>query len=295
MKKADVQIFQTQPQDFVPKVHVGASYVVVNGKILMLQLSSHKKEGGSWGVPAGKIDLNETPEQGARRELLEETGISLASHSHMQSIGQLYIRKPDMDYVYHMFKVQLERLPEILLSNEHQAYKWISSHEVQSLQIMEAGREPLEQCYKKIVKKERSGAALSVYLIVRKNDQILLLLRKNTGYGDGLYGLVSGHVEDGESATDAIIREANEEAGIELVPSQLKVVHVMHSKTNRQNIEIFFECKEWKGTITNKEPEKCGALEFYLKYKLPSNMVEQVEKALQAIERGEIYSELGWI
>lgn len=50
------------------------------------------------------------------------------------------------------------------------------------------------------MKKSRTGASVNVYLILQKGDHVLLHLRKNTGYGDGYYGLISGHVEDHESA-----------------------------------------------------------------------------------------------
>lgn len=79
----------------------------------------------------------------------------------------------------------------------------------------------------------------------KKENEVLLYLR-NTGYCDGFYGLVSGHVEDDESATSALIREAHEEADIQFDPSHLRVVHVMHRKTNRFNIDIFFECSHWQ-------------------------------------------------
>jgi len=55
---------------------------------------------------------------------------------------------------------------------------------------------------------------------------VLFQLRKNTGYCDGMWSLVSGHVEDGECATSGMIREAHEEIGITLSTAQIKVVHV---------------------------------------------------------------------
>lgn len=48
-------------------------------------------------------------------------------------------------------------------------------------------------------------------LIINKNDEILLLKRKNTGYYDGGYSLPAGHVEDGEFASIAIVKEMKEE------------------------------------------------------------------------------------
>jgi 8-oxo-dGTP diphosphatase len=54
----------------------------------------------------------------------------------------------------------------------------------------------------------------AVYLILRRDSQVLLLKRANTGYQDGKYSLIAGHLEGDELATEATAREAKEEAGI---------------------------------------------------------------------------------
>lgn len=122
----------------------------------------------------------------------------------------------------------------------------------------------------------------------------MLQLRQNTGYCDGMWSFVAGHVEDGEPATTGMIREAYEEIGIQLIPSQIKVVHVMHRKTTRLNVDIFFDCQSWCGEIQNKEPEKCAGLEFFSLDELPSSMIDYNAVALKSIQRGEFYSEYGW-
>jgi len=100
---------------------------------------------------------------------------------------------------------------------------------------------------------ERIIAAISVFLILKKQGQILLSLRQNTGYADGHWAFPAGHVEWGEPATLGMIREAKEELGIEISPEELKVLHVMHGKTNRIDVAIFFECCKWRGEIANQE------------------------------------------
>jgi 8-oxo-dGTP diphosphatase len=143
-------------------------------------------------------------------------------------------------------------------------------------------------------KKRLGGTHVSAYLILKRQNQICLLLRQNTGYMDGCYGLISGHVEDGESATDGMIREAREEAGIELNPAQLKVVHVMHRNEGRLGIDVFFECFSWSGSVENREPHKCAEIGFFPQADLPKNTMDYVAVAIQASARGEIYSERGW-
>ncbi len=157
---------------------------------------------------------------------------------------------------------------------------------------MKNSDQTLQQIQKPVLK--RSGASVNAYLILKQDDKVLFHLRKNTGYCDGMWSLVAGHVEDGESATDGMIREAREEIGIELSPAELKVVHVLHRKTNRLNVDIFFDCTSWQGIIQNQEPEKCEKLEFFSLQDLPSNIIEYNVACLMAISNGEFYSEQGW-
>ncbi len=45
-----------------------------------------------------------------------------------------------------------------------------------------------------------------VHLILESNGQLLLLKRANTGYEDGNYSLVAGHIDGNESAREAMVR-----------------------------------------------------------------------------------------
>lgn len=135
-------------------------------------------------------------------------------------------------------------------------------------------------------------------LLLIKDNKILLLRRFNTGYEDGKYCLVSGHIEDGESFSQGIIREAQEEAGITVKSEDLRAVHVQHrdsgSKVNNQRIALFFEAKHWSGEIKNNEPHKCDDISWFDLDNLPENIVPSVKDAIDAILSQKIYSEHGW-
>ena len=60
----------------------------------------------------------------------------------------------------------------------------------------------------------KNNFRVSVNLILKKDESILLMRRFNTGWNDGKYALMGGHVEDNENPIDAVIREANEELGL---------------------------------------------------------------------------------
>ena len=48
------------------------------------------------------------------------------------------------------------------------------------------------------------------------NNQVLLVRRFHATFGDGLYSLVGGKVEQGETARQAIKREVYEEVGLDI-------------------------------------------------------------------------------
>ncbi len=135
----------------------------------------------------------------------------------------------------------------------------------------------------------------AVYLILRRNDDVLLLRRAHTGYQDGKYSLIAGHLEGDELATSAIVREAKEEAGITIDPTDLTFVHLGHRLTRNQpgqeRVDIFFEASNWRGDIQNQEPNKCDDLSWYPRGKLPTNMVPFVRRVFEDIARNISYSE----
>jgi ADP-ribose pyrophosphatase YjhB (NUDIX family) len=133
----------------------------------------------------------------------------------------------------------------------------------------------------------------AVYLVLKKDNQILLLQRQNTGYMDGYWSLPAGHHDGGQTLKEAMCREAKEEAGVNIQPEDLTFIHVMHrhQANDGERIDFFFGCTSWTGSITNAEPHKCSALTWFSPDALPSNLVPSVKHALQHIAAQEMYSE----
>lgn len=141
----------------------------------------------------------------------------------------------------------------------------------------------------------RNTAHVCTHLILQnENSTTLLGLRQNTGYEDGSYALVSGHVEKDEGAIVGMIREAREEIGIVIDKKDLEYLLTMHHKSNRENMHLFFSCKKWSGSIQNNEPEKCTELTFFSFEALPKNIVPYHRYALECIQKGIQYAEFGF-
>ena len=142
--------------------------------------------------------------------------------------------------------------------------------------------------------KERLKIIPGIYLVLVKDNKVLLLRRYNTGYEDGNYSLVGGHVDDGEAYKDAMIREAKEEADIELNPKSLNAVHVLHRQQNGNRIDVFFMTKEWVGEPKVAESDKCDDVSWFDINDLPSNTIPFIKQALEEIREDNFYSDFGF-
>lgn len=142
--------------------------------------------------------------------------------------------------------------------------------------------------------KERFKLIASVYVLFVRDGNILLLRRANTGYEDGKYSLVAGHVDGNETLTNAMVREAKEESGVELNPEGLRLKVVMHRLSNDERLDFFFEPSRWGGEPKNMEPQKCDDLSWFPLNKLPENTIPYIREALRCYREGIVYSEFGW-
>ncbi len=141
---------------------------------------------------------------------------------------------------------------------------------------------------------ERFRPHSALYLVLEKGDKLLLQRRHNTGYNDGNYGMVSGHLDGGETVKDAMIREAKEEAGITIKSDDMRVVHVMHHNANKEYIDWYIHATQWEGNIKIMEADKCDDLSWFSFESLPENIIPSVAHAIDCIRKEEWYSEFGW-
>lgn len=141
---------------------------------------------------------------------------------------------------------------------------------------------------------ERFRAIVAVHLLLLRGEEVLLLRRANTGYEDGNYSVIAGHLDGHETARQAMVREATEEAGIHVAPEHLRFVHVMHRKEAAEadeRIDLFFAATEWHGEPVIRDPDKCSELRWTALHTLPPNVVPYVRVALEHFQQNCAYSE----
>lgn len=147
--------------------------------------------------------------------------------------------------------------------------------------------------------KERYLTKSAVYIIIRQNDRFLFQRRKNTGYLDGWLDLgASGHVEEGETAREAVVREVKEEIGLIISVDQLIFTSIHHRHTNDQVYYDFYFLididEKAVQEININEPEKISELVWLSNAEFSTDIIEYHREVLEQLDQGVYYREIGW-
>jgi len=136
------------------------------------------------------------------------------------------------------------------------------------------------------------------YVLLRRTEdgveRVLLQLRRGTGYMDGHWAVsAAGHVEAGEDAVSAAVREAAEELGVVLDPEDLVPLCAMHRTAGRtepgdQRVDFFFECRRWAGEPRRQEADKAAELRWFDLAALPEPVVPHELRVLAGVRGGEL-------
>lgn len=117
--------------------------------------------------------------------------------------------------------------------------------------------------------------------MINEDNKILLQKRCNTGYMDGMYAIVSGHLEKNESMLSGIIREVKEEIGVELSSDKVEFVCIIRRGDNDDYINSYFKCDNFAGDVKNMEIDKCTELKWFNINELPDNIIPNDKRAIK--------------
>lgn len=135
----------------------------------------------------------------------------------------------------------------------------------------------------------------AVFPILLKDGKILLHKRKNTGYMDGKWDLAgTGHVEEGETAREAVVRECFEELGININVEDVEFCHLSHRVGISDGFDynyIYFIVSDFSGNPTIKEKDKNAEIRWFNLDDLPADIIPDRKEAIKASFNGIYYSE----
>lgn len=110
------------------------------------------------------------------------------------------------------------------------------------------------------MKKEREKFLSSIYIIIKnEKDQVLLQRRQGTKLWPGFLVLPAGHIDEGENAYEALVREAKEELNIIINLDDITDTFAVNRKNESLTsyYDVYFEISKFDGKIVINESEKC--------------------------------------
>jgi 8-oxo-dGTP pyrophosphatase MutT (NUDIX family) len=135
----------TTIKNFNPKFDVASCIIEYDGKILFLKRQKNKPQPNKYSLPAGKIENDESVEDGIIREVFEETGINLKKDK-VKYLKKRYVQYTNYQFIYHSFFYKLDNMPIIKINEvEDQEYKWVDIKEVLSLDLIQDEDKCLEE------------------------------------------------------------------------------------------------------------------------------------------------------
>jgi mutator protein MutT len=123
----------SSPQDATGSVRVLAAVIRHDDRYLVCRRPAHKRHGGLWEFPGGKIDDGESLLDAARRELAEELSIDVTH------VGATLVERRDSgsQFVILFVEVAIHGEPVAL---EHDEICWLPRDEILRLDLAPADR-----------------------------------------------------------------------------------------------------------------------------------------------------------
>ena len=130
-------IYNKKPDNFNPSFEVVSCFIECDGEILLLKRQIHKPQPNTYGVPAGKVEKNETIQEAIIREVKEETNLDLDINQ-IEFFKTKYVVYDEYSFIYHSFHYNLKKMQDVKINEEeHQEYMWINPEKSLKLNLIE--------------------------------------------------------------------------------------------------------------------------------------------------------------
>jgi len=137
---------------------------------------------------------------------------------------------------------------------------------------------------------DRHLTRTAVFIILERDNKVFFLRRANTGWADGLLVIPSGHVDKGYQPREAVVKEAKEEAGVDIAIEDLEFVHADFNRDKYSN--YYFRARTWTGEPVMGEPHLSSEALWIDKDNLPKDITPQLKNMFAQIKKGSYYSEI---
>lgn len=137
---------------------------------------------------------------------------------------------------------------------------------------------------------ERHLTRTAVFVILECDNKVFFLRRSNTGWADGLLTIPAGHVDKGDQIREAAVKEAKEEACVDVEIEDLEFVHVDFLRDEYTN--FYFKAKKWNGEPRLGEPELASEALWVDKAAIPEDVTPQLKRMFKQIETRNYFSEI---
>lgn len=133
--------------------NVAMKAVIVNDdKLLLLRESAEhdtNTKAGKYQFPGGRIDPGEPFADGLRREVREETGMEIEIAEPLY-VGEWFPAiKGVPHHIVAVFLICKPTTTEVVIGEEHDAYKWVNPEIVQKIDIMMPDSEVVDRYFAK--------------------------------------------------------------------------------------------------------------------------------------------------
>lgn len=121
-------------------VRVLAAIIEDNGRYLVCRRPLHKRHGGLWEFPGGKIEPLESDIDAARRELREELDVEVIS------VGREYFAVQDVGspFLIAFVEVQITGTPRCC---EHLELRWSTPRDIRTLELAPSDRQFVDNSF----------------------------------------------------------------------------------------------------------------------------------------------------
>ena len=114
-------------------VRVLAAVIERNERYLICKRPAHKRHGGLWEFPGGKIEMGESDHDAASRELREELGVTVTF------VSEAVFKRQDEGSVF-----SIEFMPVEIVGDpqdiEHTAHSWVQAEDLLSFNLAPSDR-----------------------------------------------------------------------------------------------------------------------------------------------------------